>query len=223
MIFPATIHELVQRVKERRYHRLYAREYYHRKCKTPEQILKNRQRVKEWRKKFPEKKKLMDALYREKQFQHLRESHAKKYQEKKEYYDSKYREWVRKNPNRRKEIASKYQKLHPEVGQAASRRRGARKKAQLHPYRNDVAITALYAECIRRNSEGEQQWCVDHIIPIAKGGFHHELNLQLLPDRINYSKGDDHLWEREGYKSWKDIPDFLWPEQLMVEYWMLIL
>ena len=35
-----------------------------------------------------------------------------------------------------------------------------------------------------------QEYHVDHIIPIAKGGLHHPDNLQILPADINQSKGD---------------------------------
>lgn len=59
---------------------------------------------------------------------------------------------------------------------------------------------------------------VDHIIPLAKGGWHHHLNLQVLPSPINKAKHDDHLWEMEGYKNWRDVPKFLWPEKLVEEY-----
>lgn len=59
---------------------------------------------------------------------------------------------------------------------------------------------------------------VDHIIPIHLGGFHHHLNLQALPKKVNILKKANPFWEMAGYKSWRDVPEYLWPEKLAPSY-----
>lgn len=84
---------------------------------------------------------------------------------------------------------------------------------------SDISLEkAIYSECHRLNSLGGKRYCVDHIIPICYGGLHHHLNLQILPFDINISKHGDPIWLEDGFKSWKDVPEFLWPPKLVPVY-----
>lgn len=62
---------------------------------------------------------------------------------------------------------------------------------------------------------------VDHIIPMALGGWHHHLNLHVLPQGVNASKSADPFWEMDGYKCWKHVPRHLWPKKLKPSYSVL--
>ncbi len=63
---------------------------------------------------------------------------------------------------------------------------------------------------------------VDHIIPMGMGGWHHHLNLHVLPRKVNASKSIDPFWEIDGYKCWKHVPRHLWPNKLKPSYSVLI-
>lgn len=48
----------------------------------------------------------------------------------------------------------------------------------------------MYKYARSKSIETGEQWDVDHIIPLAKGGLHTPDNLQILPKSINQKKGD---------------------------------
>jgi 5-methylcytosine-specific restriction endonuclease McrA len=62
------------------------------------------------------------------------------------------------------------------------RRYQARRVGQMPPDADENAIRLIYANC----PDGHE---VDHRIPIAKGGLHHQDNLQYLPMIDNRRKG----------------------------------
>jgi 5-methylcytosine-specific restriction endonuclease McrA len=54
-------------------------------------------------------------------------------------------------------------------------------------------IKSVYEECRRLSVETGVAHEVDHIIPIAKGGSHHQDNLQILTMSENRKKGSNIL------------------------------
>lgn len=135
-------------------------------------------------------------------------------------------EWRRHNKERAKEISRNWRSANPEKSKIQSRkycqRRYAVKKSSIHPELDQVIEMELFNECQVLSNEAGVVYHLDHIIPLAHGGFHHHLNLQPLPYSINQSKNDNPLWEMEGYKSWRDVPEFLWPEKLKELYKKLL-
>jgi hypothetical protein len=121
------------------------------------------------------------------------------------------RRWEKENPERRKEIARAdyrrnkakknayqraYAKAHPEKKNLHTAARRARLKAALHKD-HDSGIELAVRESRRRLQE-----ClgcifeVDHFIPLKLGGWHHHLNLHVLPRSLNRRKStasDDRL------------------------------
>jgi hypothetical protein len=93
---------------------------------------------------------------------------------------------------------------------------------QLHRDHDPSAEATLIraARAIARDTGVAQH--VDHIIPLSFGGFHHHDNLQILPARMNESKNEDTLWEKPGFRSWRDVPEHLWPLQLVSKYRSLL-
>lgn len=92
----------------------------------------------------------------------------------------------------------------------------------LHPDHDFNVESKMHGECISRTETTGIRHNIDHIIPIALGGFHHHLNLQILPHKINASKSNNPVWKMEGYRYWKDVPDYLWPEPLKPIYQALM-
>jgi len=133
-----------------------------------------------------------------------------------------YAEWSRRyyEANRAKirSYISKWAKQNKAHLRASALLRNSRMKLQLHPDNDENAASAFYTEAARMTKETGILHHVDHIIPLDAGGWHHHLNLQILPHYINTSKATDPFWEHEGFRSWKTVPSFLWPEILKGEY-----
>ena len=122
--------------------------------------------------------------------------------------------------NRERQIAYTLQwaKENPEKVQANKTRRKFRKENQLHPELNCAVETALFLRAQKLTQETGIIHHVDHIIPLELGGWHHHLNLQVLPGAVNISKHSDPFWEKPRYKSWRDVPEHLWPCNLVRAY-----
>lgn len=101
---------------------------------------------------------------------------AKRYRERKgrEWQANRIAEWRRANPDKRKAIAS-------------SRR--ARKLNQMPPDATLEAIAAIYADVPGIEDLLGEKCHVDHYVPLAAGGLHHEDNLRIVTERHNLTKG----------------------------------
>jgi len=117
-------------------------------------------------------------------------------------------EWHKNNPDRSREIAKAYRDRHPErkaaraslYGKlnrhkvnATTNRYRANKLNATPPWANGAEIEKYYKEAARLTQETGIQHHVDHILPLRGqlvSGFHCENNLQVLPGRINQSKGN---------------------------------
>lgn len=124
--------------------------------------------------------------------------------------------WKKRNPGYRKNIKYRI------TGHMGSCRQKAKWLGVLHPKYDASACRLFYVERHRLEALTGEPHSVDHIIPMVHGGWHHQDNLQVLPLRINLSKHSNPLWEYPGYKSWRDVPKYLWPSQLAEKYEKLI-
>jgi hypothetical protein len=123
--------------------------------------------------------------------------------------------------NERHKEAIRLKRKTPEfrrVSRGITMRYQANKKQRLHKDHSVIAETELHSQAIRLTKETGIKHHVDHIIPIWGGGWHHHANLQVLPALINASKGRNPFWEQAPYKSWRDVPEELWPDNLADEY-----
>lgn len=101
--------------------------------------------------------------------------------------------------------------------------RKARNAGLLHP-RHDRAVEErlrIEAQDLTISTGIKHQ--IDHIIPTQMGGWHHHQNMQIIPGDINRRKNMNPFWEHPKYKSWKDVPCELWPEQLKLAYGAMLL
>ena len=109
------------------------------------------------------------------------------------------RAWREARPGMTAERAKQYrQTQHGKAVKAKCQRlRNARARSGQG---DNAAIRAIYAEAMRIEAlvancplfdlpELGHKMHVDHIIPLARGGLHHEDNLQILPAGINMRKG----------------------------------
>jgi len=99
------------------------------------------------------------------------------------------------NQDRLKAIDDRYNKS--EKGKVANSNKSAKRRASVRnqlPKNADLdIIRSIYEECRRLSVETGIPHEVDHIIPIAKGGLHHQDNLQILTMTENRKKGSSIL------------------------------
>lgn len=123
-----------------------------------------------------------------------------------------------RHPRRAVEAMRRWQRNHPEAVSLLNRRRKALRRARLHPELDKRKERAICAECRRLTRATGRVHHVDHIIPLDLGGWHHHDNLQPMLQRLNILKSNNPLWEKKGYKSWRDVPRSLWPATLVGLY-----
>lgn len=82
-----------------------------------------------------------------------------------------------------------YVKRKRALANEAWQRYNAKQKSQTPPDADLKLIQEIYKNC----PPGHE---VDHIIPISKGGLHHQDNLQYLPRKLNRQKGNKLNWSR---------------------------
>ncbi|MHA1482683.1 MAG: HNH endonuclease signature motif containing protein [Candidatus Heimdallarchaeaceae archaeon] len=96
----------------------------------------------------------------------------------------------------------KYRKQHYKENKDVYYARGAKRRAiKLNQTPEDVdfnEIRGIYKICVDMNKRtGKALFHVDHIIPLSKGGLHHEDNLQILSAKDNLSKASKILYGGE--------------------------
>lgn len=103
--------------------------------------------------------------------------------------------WREANPDRRKEIANRWVKEHPDYSNHNAALRRARIRAS-QPANLTVEerkeIQRIYATARRLTQETGVVHHVDHVVPIVAGGLHHPSNLQILTREENLRKGSTH-------------------------------
>jgi len=141
----------------------------------------NREKISEYRKEYlsrEETKKLKavwDKTYREKHSEVLKEKRREYY-----YRDHELtKERKRKNyeRNREMDIIRAYQRLY-------------KIRSLTPPDADRTKIKEVYKLARKLTQETGIKYEVDHIVPISKGGLHHEDNLQVLPWIENRKKGN---------------------------------
>ena len=93
------------------------------------------------------------------------------------------RQYVLDHPEQVREYKSKYRRNNPHVFAASGAKYRASKMGQTPDDANKMWIDMIY----EYRPEGYE---VDHIIPLSKGGLHHEDNLQYLTKSENCRKGN---------------------------------
>lgn len=107
--------------------------------------------------------------------------------------------WKRTNRDHLKEY-SKRRQADPNHRATKAKNQRLRKARMRSGQGDNAAIRAIYEEAIRIEKliqccpvfdlpELGKKMHVDHIKPLARGGLHHEDNLQILPIGINMRKG----------------------------------
>jgi len=96
--------------------------------------------------------------------------------------------------------------------------RALKKKNQLHPEHDKSIEMGLRKRCKQLKLETGCRHEVDHIIPIAVGGWHHHANLQILSFYENQKKKANPFYISTKHKDFRSVPQELWPEHLIDAY-----
>jgi 5-methylcytosine-specific restriction endonuclease McrA len=98
--------------------------------------------------------------------------------------------WLAQNPDRARQISKKWRSANAEVINLNGSVRRARLRGAEAPKANKGVIREFYASAKRVQNCLGLPMSVDHILPIAKGGKHHQNNLQVMPLSLNCRKND---------------------------------
>ncbi len=123
-----------------------------------------------------------------------------------------------RDPDRSLHFSRLWRKNNLEVYRQQSLRYSAKRRAillgRLHPDHNfDLEKMLVIARYLIQKATGIPHH-IDHIIPLSAGGWHHHLNLQILPASLNVKKHDNIWAEIPGFRNWRMVPEFLWPEKM---------
>lgn len=154
---------------------------------------KYREGNKRYRDKNPEKYReicrLANKKYRRHNLQKVRDRHRLWMRKYREDNPEKIKEWTKRyNSNHVEEIKEqqkRYRKNNPDKVNARNARRRAQKLQATPTNANKKLINFYYKVVATIPGYG-----VDHWQPIAKGGLHHEDNLQILENTLNSEKRD---------------------------------
>lgn len=180
----------------------------------------------ERKRQTPEEVAAKKADYRKKNARLLSEKQKQRRRDNYEVHLAKQRASIAADRGKHNAKAREWKKKNPVKVAAANARREAKKKKQLHPDATPKKMQAIYSASRSLSVETGVAHETDHIIPIDSGGWHHEDNLQSLPEKINGTndKGDNPFWlaPSMAYKDWRDVPRHLWPIDLVPKYLALI-
>ncbi len=109
--------------------------------------------------------------------------------------------WKTNNPKADKECKAIWQKEHPAIGAAKTKRYLTRRIQAMPIWANNLLIKEFYLLAEYKTKTFGFAWHVDHIVPL-KGktvcGLHVEYNLQVIPGKENCSKSN---------RYWPDMPE----------------
>jgi len=156
-------------------------------------------------KKYRQEHKLVSAKYRQRHRTEIAEYKAKYYQEHKEqiteckakYYQEhklEKAEYMAKYRQKHKaeitEYKAKYQQEHKLERAARNAKHRANKLNQTPDNVDFKKIIEFYKQAQQLTKETNIKYHVDHIIPLSKGGLHHENNLQIITATQNLRKSN---------------------------------
>jgi len=145
------------------------------------------------RKQYRDRNKEAKAIY-DKQYHTINKEKNAEYHKKwnianKEKIAEQKLEYRTRTKGQRAEWSRQYRKSNKEQMAAKSAKRRAYKLNQTPDDANPEKIMELYKEARELEKSTGIKYHVDHIIPLSKGGLHHEDNLQVITATENLRKG----------------------------------
>lgn len=183
-------------------HMVRGKEYW----ATPEKYaeLKNRDKKAhvDWRSENKEIVSQRNKAWREANPEKARDNLRKWISKNRERSNQHKREWNKRNPNKVKLTIQKRKEKdldgYNTMKRMASAKRRAIKFERLHPNHDFEIERVLSEQCKSLYNRFGIKFEVDHIVPLAEGGWHHHLNLHVIPmawNRRKHTKGLESLPE----------------------------
>lgn len=119
------------------------------------------------------------------------------------------RNYETNNKEKMREKRKRYVSNNKDKISLKNSRRKALKKKSTHPDFNYNIYTVYYNMKNRLEQCLGIKYNIDHILPTAKGGYHHHLNLQVIPADINFKKNDNLEFRHPSLVHWTELPVFL--------------
>lgn len=178
-----------------------------------------RDRTRQWAIDNPEQKKENDRKWYEKNHEYALEVHAE-WRERNPEYNSEYyqkwrlenldrerennRQWRKNNSERVKEIIRRFHENNPgKVNEYSSRRRARKASVDSGPKPTIQELIEMQdGKCAYCQIPGNEEWHMDHVIPISKGGGDIAENVVAACATCNRSKSDkdvDQWLHEQGY------------------------
>lgn len=149
---------------------------------------KNRASRAAWRKANPEKYRAQSGAWAETNPEKNRVKSAAWVKAHLERHRARTIAWVQANPEKMRAYKDAWDKANPDIRSANNAKRRARKQST-DSAANKKAVAFLFQHAKRLGSIFGVPFDVDHIVPLSRGGKHHENNLQVIPSSINGRKG----------------------------------
>ena len=148
--------------------------------------------LKVWQKKNEEKIRKQNKEKYLRNRDRIRDLGAINYQKNKERLRPVRKRWREANPDKCKEYTKVWKEKHPEhclrLGVEANGRRRALLYEAVLPSTCTESIKKIIEKCVRLSVKTGVKYHVDHIIPLSKGGAHHQDNLRIITATENVRK-----------------------------------
>ena len=144
-----------------------------------------------WSKAHPDKKSVSSLAWRSKNIERCKETGAAWLARNRERKNAVTREWNKNNPARYKEYQSAWWNKNKDLGRIYQQNRRLRKLSSGVGLSQGLA-TKLYklqrGMCACCGERLGRDFQLDHIVPVALGGAHADINIQLLLPKCNRQK-----------------------------------
>lgn len=163
----------------------------------------------EFKRNNKEKIKKESLEYKIKNKNKIVEYSRKRYLEKKDHITNVNKKWYFENKEKVRENRRKYAKNNRDKFHIKESIRRARKIENTHELFNPKIHNVYYHMRLRLEKCLGIKYHIDHILPLAKGGYHHHLNLQVIPSDLNSEKNDNLYFKHPSLVHWTELPDWL--------------
>jgi len=148
-----------------------------------------------WAKENPEKANINGSKYRARHPEKEKARSKKYWEANKESINLRTAKWAVDNPEKRRASALRMQLENPESHRLAEHNRRARKRASggiLSKGLSDKLFKLQKGLCVCCKQPLGDNYHLDHIMPLAKGGSNNDDNMQLLRATCNHQKSSKH-------------------------------